>query len=196
MRITTHTARQGATFLMIVVAVVMLYYHMSNRMTSSEGTEVPTAVQEVLLKNLDKEYPATPREVMKYFMEIQKCLYNDDYTDTEFQQLARRELELFDDEFRNLQQEKTYMAELSTEITQFKEDNKRMYDTWVSASTDVDYYTMYGRDCANLEGIYYIRSGVNLGHTGNTFVLRKDDEGHWRILGWKVEENDEPAQDK
>ncbi|MCR5716238.1 MAG: hypothetical protein K6G23_05285 [Lachnospiraceae bacterium] len=185
MKLTTHTARQGATFLVIVVAVILLYYHMSNRMTPTEGTEVPTAVQEVLLKNLNKEYPATPREVMKYYMEIQKCMYNDDYTEEEFKQLALREMELYDEELCSLQEETAYLSGLQSEITQFKEDGKRMYDTWVSASTDVEYYALYGRECANMEGIYYIRTGVNLGHSGYTFVLRKDEEGHWKILGWK-----------
>ncbi len=71
---------KSAIIIVILVALVGGYYfYLSNYMKNDDETIV-TAVQEVLLKNLEDDYPPTPREVLKYYSDITKCLYNEDYT--------------------------------------------------------------------------------------------------------------------
>ena len=78
----------------IIVIVIMAllvggyYFYLSNKVESNESKEVVTAVQNVILKDLDKNYPPTPKEVVKYYSEISKCLYNEAYTDEQLEKMA------------------------------------------------------------------------------------------------------------
>ena len=57
-----------------------------------------TEIQKLITKNLDTNYPATPREVVKYYNRILECFYDDTYTDDELESLADQARKLLDDE--------------------------------------------------------------------------------------------------
>jgi len=44
-------------------------------------------VQKVLSRDMQNDYPSTVKEVAKYYTEIQRCLYNEEYTEEELAQL-------------------------------------------------------------------------------------------------------------
>ena len=87
----------------IIIATVMVvliggyFFYISNMDKKTEETTV-TAVKEVILKNLDNSYPPTPKEVVKYYSDITKCLYNEEYSNEEFEQMADKLLAIYDDE--------------------------------------------------------------------------------------------------
>ena len=60
---------------LILVAVVVGYVINLNRKSdANEETVVEsTAVQKVLQRDLERNYPPTPKEVVKYYAEITKC---------------------------------------------------------------------------------------------------------------------------
>ena len=83
----------------IILAAVMLllivgyYYYLSNRNVSQaedadRELQTLTATQEVLTRDLETNYPPTPREVIKYFSQITQCFYNEDNTEEEIEQLG------------------------------------------------------------------------------------------------------------
>ena len=81
---------KGVIILAILVVLVITYYHyLSNRQQPDSKQEevlaVMTPVQEVLSRNLETNYPATPREVVRYFSEITQCFYNEPYTEEELE---------------------------------------------------------------------------------------------------------------
>ena len=93
----------------IILAVVMLllivgyYYYLSNRNVSQaedadRELQTLTATQEVLTRDLETNYPPTPREVVKYFSQITQCFYNEDNTEEEIEQLGHKIMELYDEE--------------------------------------------------------------------------------------------------
>ena len=76
--------------IIIVILIAMVggyYFYLSNFRDTDEETVV-TEVQDVLLKNLDTDYPPTPRELLKYYSDITKCLYNEKYTEEQLEQMA------------------------------------------------------------------------------------------------------------
>ena len=179
--------RYAIVLVVMAVSILVLYHHVAN-MTKANQDNVPvTAVQRVLLKDLTKEYPASPKEVLKFYNSLMECLYNEDYSDDEFMKLADKAKELYDDELLANQIEELYYASLKTEVRNYKDNGKRLTNSWVSASTDVEYYTLYNRECANLKAIYTIREGATTQNTHEIYVLRKDSDGHWKILGWQLE---------
>ena len=81
------------------------------------------AVQNVLLRNMENNYPPTPKEVLKYYSDITQCFYAGGYSEEEFIQLANRALELYDDELRANQTYDVYIDDLRSEIETYEEKN-------------------------------------------------------------------------
>lgn len=185
------TLRMSLVFLIMIVTVLALYYHLANKMKPTEETDTLTVVQDVLLEDLENEYPATPREVIKYYNKIMECLYDEEYSESEFQSLAAKAKELYDDELLANQSESDYISQLSDEVSEYEENEKSLSNTWVAASTDVNYYTIDERDYADIAAIYTVRTGTNVTYTNEIYVLRKDEEGHWKILGWQLDDDDQ-----
>lgn len=170
--------------------LVMFYYHVSNKKAETkheeQGNKI-TVVQELLMRNLEKDYPPTPKEVVKYYSDISQCYYNETYTDEELEELAKKSMDLMDDELVAKNPWEVYITNLKTEIVDRKGQDCKIYSYNTSASTDVELYKKNGRDMASLYCTYTIRLGTSMGNTRELFILRKDDAGHWKILGWLVE---------
>ena len=64
------------------------------------------------------------------------------------------------------------------------------HDT-VSASTDVEEFVVDGRECARLYVTYRLRQGTEYIYSNEVFIMRKDENGHWKILGWELLEEEE-----
>lgn len=183
----------------IIIGIIMLflivgyYYYLSNRNvprpeeTVSE-TEVLTASQEVLLRNLETNYPPTPREVVKYFSEITQCFYNEENSDEMVEKLGMKIRELYDDDLKANQTEADYLASLKFDIEEYKKNNRTISSYAVSSSVDVDTFVENGYDCARLYCIYGVKQGDLLYNSNTVFILRKDVNGHYKILGWKLVE--------
>lgn len=184
---------KGMLILIILVcAVIGYYYYISNRGMKEPGTEQMveiTAVQNVLLRNLERDYPPTPKEVVKYFAEITKCLYSEEYTDEEFEQLAAKIQEIYDDELVAAKNQETYLRDLKDDIATFRADKCKITGYYTSSSVDVEEFTEDGYDWARLYCTFYVSKGKNkYPNSQERMLLRKDEEGHWKIYGWDLAE--------
>ena len=66
-------------FGVILVAVVAGFaFSLSHRKEVAEADTQPTPVQKVLMRDLERNYPPTPKEVVKYFADITQCFYNEE----------------------------------------------------------------------------------------------------------------------
>ncbi len=175
--------------LVLIALVVGYYFYLSNRKpkeaVEDTGTTV-SAVQKLLLKNIDNDYPPTPREVLKLYSDITVCFYSEDYTDEELTQLAQQIDKLYDEELIANNTPDQYQKNLRWDIQTMKDKNLRVTSYSVASATDVDYFDAGGRSWARLSCTYTIRSGKEAGLAREIFLLRKDDKGHWKIYGWKA----------
>lgn len=177
----------------LIIAVILIalvggfYFYMSNVGNEQDEMSV-TAVQNVLLRNLENEYPATPRELIKYYGDITKCLYNESYTEGQLEQMADKMLELYDEELAENNPRDQYIKDLKSDVKDFTDRNYTIATYTVSSSTDVQEYTEAGRKCANLYCIFSIKTGgVDYVSSKHIFVLRKETgTGHWKILGFDI----------
>lgn len=162
------------------------YFYLSNYNGKEEETVV-TAVQDVLLKNLDDDYPPTPREVLKYYSDITKCLYNEEYTESQLEQMADKLLALFDTELAENNPRDQYIMDLKNEVKEFEENGYTIMSYTVSKSTDVEEFTEDGRKCARMYCTYSVKSGANYVSSKQVFILRRETEtGRWKILGFDL----------
>ena len=78
------------TCVILVVVIGGFAFFLSHKSrTSGEEAVESTAVQKVLQKDLERNYPPTPKEVVKYFAEITKCFYNEEYSEEELEKLKK-----------------------------------------------------------------------------------------------------------
>ena len=180
-------ARALIVFVVFAIGVVGLFFYISNHSkVVAEGRQQMTAVQEILSRNLETNYPPTPKEVLKFYSEITQAFYGDDYTDEELVKLATTSRKLFDDELVANQTDEQYLAALKMDIASWKNDKKVISSYSVSSSTDVQEYSYGGYEWAQLYCIYSIRMGTNMAPVQEHFIMRKDSAGHWKILGWEL----------
>ena len=175
---------------LILVAVVAGYAINLNRKTKAVETDVQaTAVQKVLMRDLERNYPPSPKEVVKYFAEITKCFYNEDYTQDELNQLAEKIQGIYDAELIENKSQEDYLNDLSSEIADMKQMNYTISSYVLSASVDVEEFTENGYSCARLYCTFNVKQGSNgTVPSVEQFVLRKDENGHWKIYGWELVE--------
>ncbi|MCR5734491.1 MAG: hypothetical protein K6G22_07805 [Lachnospiraceae bacterium] len=178
----------------IVVAVfcvllIGLFAFLVNRRPSQADTTTRlTPVQELLSQNLYGNYPPTPKEVVKLYSEYTRCFYGEKYTDEELEALALKSRELLDEELVDGQTDADYLESLKTDIARYKSENRSISSYSVSSAADVEYNTFDGYDWAMLGCIYSMRIGKTIAPVNETYLLRKDASGHWKIYGWKLEE--------
>lgn len=190
---------KGVIILVILVVLVITYYHyLSNRQQPDSVQEgelaVMTPVQEVLTRNLETNYPATPREVVRYFSEITQCFYNEEYTEEELHDLALKIREIYDDELVANQTEADYLQSLNDDIAEFKAANRTIANFTLSSTIDVETYQSDGYEWAKLYCIYSVKEQI-LVNSNIQFLLRKDENGHYKIYGWQMVKNAPNAQE-
>lgn len=182
--------KMSTSIIIIVVSVVLItgvYFVLANYFSDDEETsEVQiSALQNVLLRNMENNYPPTPKEVLKYYSDITQCFYAGGYTDEELIALADRALELYDDELKANQDYDVYIADLKLEISKYKEQDWNISSYTTSASIDVEEFEKDGYQWAQLYGFYNIRQSSYIVKVTEKFLMRKDEAGRWKIYGWE-----------
>ena len=175
--------------MVLIVAVVGYYCYLVNRSNRSAQENTPTTVENVLLRDLENNYPPTPKEVIRYYNDIVKCFYNEGCSQEELQELARKARGLYDQELLDHNEWDTYIFNLEAEIQDFKNNNRKISNISLAASTDVDEFTQDGFRFAKIRCGYNILQGRKSSSTVQVYLLRRDGDGHWKIYGWDLAEN-------
>lgn len=174
-----------------IVLVVGAYYYVTvyKPANAQEAVEL-TEVQKVITKDLEKNYPATPREVVKYYNRIQECFYNESYTDDELYALGDQARILMDDELLDNNPRDDYFNALKADIASYRQKSKKITSSDVCDSNDVHYQTIDGDECAYVTASYFIDEDKSYSRTNQMYVLRKDKDGNWKILVFYQVEGD------
>lgn len=175
--------------IVIVAAICTAFYIVNNNSKKESAKEAGlTEIQKITTRNMEKDYPATPREVIKFYNRIVKCYYGRQYSDDELEQLADQALSMFDDDLLKKNEKESYIESVKSDAAQYEEDNKSISQTDVCDSNDVKYMTDNGDDIAYVTASYFIKAGSSYTKTYQEYVLRKDDDGDWKILTfYKIE---------
>lgn len=175
----------------LIIAVICIalvcggfYYVSSKSKTSVETNTELTEVQKLISKNIEDKYPATPREVVKLYNRIITCYYSQEFEDGELEKLVDQALLLFDSELLAKNPREEYLVALSNEIADYKSKEKIIAQSSVCSSNDVVFATDKEDEIAYVTTSYFIKEGKEHLKTHEQFVLRKDDEGRWKILGY------------
>ncbi|SDB42545.1 hypothetical protein SAMN02910298_02086 [Pseudobutyrivibrio sp. YE44] len=177
----------------MVTLVVGYYAYLSKKNAAAQAEQQVelSEVQAIISKNFTKDYPATPRAVVKWYNRIITAYYSEDYDQKELEQMADQARFLMDDELLQYNPRDTYLASLNLEITDYKNRNRTIVSSTISDSKEVQYKTVNGYECAFLTCNYFVREGSSYDRTYEDFCLRKDSNGNWKILTWRLSTKDE-----
>lgn len=179
------TVRVTILLILIIAGVVGYYAYLSGKSRSIAEEATMTAVQSVLSRDMQYDYPSTPKEVLKYYNEIQKCFYNEDCSDEEIESLGNRARELYDEELLANNEIGTYFVQLKAEIQEYKDKKRKITSMAVAASTNVDFFEEDGYEFARIYCGYNILEGNNNMQIRQVFLMRRDENRRWKIYGWE-----------
>lgn len=171
----------GAVIVIVGLLVGGFYFFSRGRSDTSEKVEL-TKVQQLTTKNLDTNYPATPREVVKLYNRIITCFYAEEYTEEELYALGDQARKLFDEELLENNPRDAYFTALKADIEDYHSRKRVISNSTVCDSNDVQFHTVDGAECAYVTASYFISEDKNYNRTNQMYVLRKDGDGNWKIL--------------
>lgn len=180
--------RIGVAVICMVALVVGYYSYLSKRNATvrAEDTVSLSEVQAIVSKDMEKDYPVTPRAVVKWYNRIISAYYSEDYTNDELNKMADQARMLLDEELLAANPRDRYMVALQSEIEDYRNRSRVIVSSSVSDSNEVIYKTVNGYECAYVSAYYFMREGSTYDRTYEDYCLRKDEDGNWKILTWKV----------
>ncbi len=173
-------------FIFLLVLVVGYYAYLSGTHRTEQQEAVMSEIDTALSRNLENNYPSTPKEVVKYYNDLMKCFYNEDCTEEELQELGKKSLQLFDEELRENNEEESYLIRLQGEVQNYKNNKRKITSVSLASSTNVDYYTVDGYSFARISCGYTMTEKGKKSSTVMVYLLRRDDNRRWKIYGWET----------
>ena len=75
-----------------------------------------------------------------------------------------------------------YLSSLKDDIADYAQRERYIAQSDVCDSSEVLYKTIDGEDIAYVNASYFVREGTDYCKTYQQYVLRKNEQGEWRIL--------------
>ncbi len=180
--------------ILVVLIVVGGYYGVvRSRQNGNVEEQNLTEVEKINTRDLAKNYPSSPREVVKFYNRILTAYYGEKYSDEELDKMTAQARALFDSELQDNNPQSAYLESVKADIEAYKSASKSISQSDVCDSDDVLYLTDKDDKIAYVSASYFIKEGSNFSRTHEMYVLRKDTEGNWKILVYYQIEASEEA---
>ena len=188
--------KYGRTIIVIAVLVALglgYYYYLANKDTGKDATDIAADTSEVsvlISKDIMANYPESPKDVVNLFARITKAYYDTSLTTEQIEALGKQARLMFDDELKNTQTDADFYEKLKEDIGNYNSTKTRISSYVIQSAAKTKYSTFKDRQYASIALVYYLRQGDKLIDSPTKFTLRKDDDGHWKILFWELTEID------
>lgn len=188
--------KYGRTIIVIAVLVALglgYYYYLANKDTGKDATDIAADTSEVsvlISKDIMANYPESPKDVVNLYARITKAYYDTSLTDEQIEALGKQARLMFDDELKNTQTDADFYEKLKEDIGNYNSTKTRISSYVIQSAAKTKYSTFKDRQYASIALVYYLRQGDKLIDSPTKFTLRKDDDGHWKILFWELTEID------
>lgn len=174
----------GITIVAILcIALICVGYYFLKKEGAASENEALTKVQKITTLDLEKEYPETPREVVKLYNKIISAFHQEEYTQEELEKMCQVAYELMDDELQANNPFDSYLISVQADVELYEARKKEIVQTDVCDSNDVLYKTdsATGEDLAYVSASYFVREDKEYTNTYQMYVMIKDEDGKWKI---------------
>ena len=175
--------------MIVVMGVVGVFAYLSGRDRDEKDEATLSSVERVLYRDLDNNYPATVKEVVKYYSEIVRLFYAEDTTEEEVEKLGMKARELFDSELLENNETEFYLMSLKADVKDFNKSRRFITNVVVASSVNVDTFQEDGYEFARISCGYNITEKGVTNQTIIVYLLRKDENRRWKIYGWEDARN-------
>lgn len=191
----------GTAIVLIIVAVVLVFvvksfYGILTGENNKQDEGKRSEVQKLLDKNLDDSYPATEREVMKVYSRIMKAMYSGECSEETIEKLFVQMRKLYDEELLAENPYDKHYKELKSELETYDKEKKKIVNYAVADGENVEKGEYKGHEQALVDVTLSVKEDGDWQHVTQEFVLRKDDDGRWKILGWYQVETQEAEEEE
>ncbi len=178
----------GITAVLVIALIVGCYYQMTHRKTKAAEDDVEvTQLEQVLSRQLDTSYPPTPREVIKFYNRIIECAYGGEYDTEQFDRLAAQARKLMDEELLAENPLDLYKTRFLEELAVYKEESRKILQTSVCATDEVQFTEIEGKKGAYVAAAYFMKEKQGeFTRTYQTYLLRQDKDKRWKILTYHI----------
>ena len=90
----------------------------------------------------------------------------------------------------------TFSTQMQNDIAAYKAESRIIATASVCDTDEVAYKKVDGSDCAYVTASYFLRSTKAYNRANQEYVLRKDENGDWKILGFVALEGDNGDAEK
>ncbi len=178
------------TLCLVVVVVLGVFLALNLREDDSifsKNDKPNTEAQAILSKDVDRNYPATVREVVRLFSRISRCYHNEVISEEEFKGLVEMQRKLFDEEFLENNPLETFTNNLTAEIDSAKAKEYQMVTWRVQKQSSVETWQDGENHFSSIIASYTMNTkGEGYTRTFEEFLLREDEDGRWKIVGWRL----------
>ena len=161
------------------------YYYLTQKNSGKE--DVLTDAEMIISRDLSKSYPKTAREVVKFYNQILKCYYEQGYTQEQLEKIAEQARELMDQELKEKNPQDIYLEAIKADISEYDKKEKKISSIRLEGVNEIEYKTVKGSECAYVDVDYYLKGADGSQRASQTYILRKDADSKWRILGFYQE---------
>ncbi len=172
---------------MIILGVYMMITRVKGKPAKDEDYQL-TAVDEITTTNLDKNYPADARMVVELYGKIMRTMYRETYDENQQNKMITVLAGIMDDEL--LANQNNFPKSIKNEIKE-KKDGDYSIVTYIVQAKEPDVVKVDGKKMCTVECLFSLRKGTSHVPITYDFIMRQDEDGKWKILGWTVKDDDE-----
>lgn len=172
---------------LVTLVIIGVYYYCSRiEKDNNEKITVNNEVSKITSRDLELNYPSTPKAVVTYYSDIISVIYKIDMNDESIEKVATQMRGLFDDELLLVNSYNAYVDKLKVELEQYKEAERYISGYEIENGYNIEYITYQDKDYAKVDVLYYVREGKELKYVYEEYTLREDEDGKWKILFWEL----------
>ncbi len=173
--------------------LITLYFFIRTRTTpfQIESASSMSEAEKLLAKDIPGNYPPSPREVLKLYSRITKCLFNEKLNSEQIEQLANQLRQLFDEELLQNNPTENYLSDLNVEITEYRNANKNIMNYVIENSDSVKYWDKGNQKYASIVMSFTTKEDNDYSKVYENFLFRQDKEDKWKIMGWELTDKKE-----
>ena len=173
--------------IMLIVILGLVYYtYLNNNASNRQETSEETEAEKLLNYDFENNYPKTVRETVKLHCRYLKSAYNDAFAEEELFTINRNIRELFDEELLQNNAEADQLQGLKDEIQLYEENKQKFISYSLAEASQVQYNTEDGVEYAKMKVTIVLKVDGGTMSGDEEYILRKDEEGRWKILGWQT----------
>lgn len=183
----TNKAAVIVPVILVVAVLAVIFWKAINK--SGNGSAVENAKQsdleKIINKDLDANYPKTPTAVVDLYCSITKEVHGKEVTEEQVEKVYPQLRKLYSEELLANNEYNEQLTALKKEVKQYQK-NKTLI-TRYKVLQKADQVTIYvdkdGNDCTKIPIMYKIKNGSSWGESYEQIIMKKDEDGYWKIMG-------------